>query len=69
MAKKANGKTPICISGGCMNTTNQDYTKKVEKSITDWESTKTTNIMLDTMARHLAVIADRVTEDKDTKTE
>ena len=52
-----------------MNTQNQDYTKKVEKSITDWESTKTTNILLDTIARHLTVIADRVIEDKDTKTE
>lgn len=49
--------------------TNQDYTKKVEKSITDWESVKTTNKLLDTIARHLAVIADKVTEDKDTKTE
>lgn len=49
--------------------TQQDYTKKVEKSITDWENVKTTNILLDTIARHLAVIADRVTEDKDTKTE
>ena len=49
--------------------TNQDYTKKVEKTITDWDSMKTTNILLDTIARHLAVIADRVTEDKDTKTE
>ena len=38
--------------------TNQDYTKKVEKSITDWESVKTTNKLLDTIARHLAVIAD-----------
>lgn len=46
-----------------------DYTKKVEKSIIDWESLKTTNILLDTIARHLAVIADRATEDKDTKTE
>lgn len=52
-----------------MNTTNQTYTKKVEKSITDWDSMKTTNILLDTIARHLAVIADRVTEDKDKKTE
>lgn len=52
-----------------MVTPNQDYTKKVEKSITDWESTKTTNILLDTIARHLAVIADRVTEDKGKKTE
>lgn len=52
-----------------MVTQNQDYTKKVEKSIADWESTKTTNMLLDTIARHLAVIADRVTEDKDTKTE
>jgi hypothetical protein len=52
-----------------MVTTNQDYTKKVEKSITDWESVKTTNMLLDTIARHLAVIADMVTEDKDTKTE
>lgn len=52
-----------------MNTTNQDYTKKVEKSIIDWESLKTTNILLDTIARHLAVIADAVTEDKDKKTE
>lgn len=50
-------------------TTSQDYTKKVEKSITDWESVKTTNILLDTIARHLAVIADNVTENKDTKTE
>lgn len=47
-----------------MNTQNADYTKKVEKSITDWDSMKTTNILLDTIARHLAVIADRVTEDK-----
>ena len=52
-----------------MVTQNQDYTKKVEKSITDWESTKTTNILLDTIARHLAVIADKATEDKSTKTE
>lgn len=52
-----------------MNTPNTDYTKKVEKSITDWDSMKTTNILLDTIARHLAVIADRVTEDKDVKTE
>lgn len=42
--------------------TNQDYTKKVEKSITDWESVKTTNKLLDTIARHLAVIADMVSE-------
>jgi len=52
-----------------MVTQNQDYTKKVEKSITDWESVKTTNKLLDTIARHLAVIADKVTEDKSTKTE
>ena len=52
-----------------MNNTQTDYTKKVEKSITDWESVKTTNKLLDTIARHLAVIADRVSEDKDTKTE
>ena len=52
-----------------MVTQNQDYTKKVEKSITDWESVKTTNMLLDTIARHLAVIADKATEDKDTKTE
>lgn len=45
-----------------MVTQNQDYTKKVEKSITDWESTKTTNILLDTIARHLAVIADMLSE-------
>ena len=41
-------------------TTNQDYTKKVEKSITDWDSVKTTNMLLDTIARHLAVIADEM---------
>ena len=52
-----------------MVTQNQDYTKKVEKSITAWESAKTTNMLLDTIARHLAVIADKATEDKDTKTE
>lgn len=43
-----------------MNTSQQDYTKKVEKSITDWESVKTTNKLLDTIARHLAVIADKM---------
>lgn len=43
-----------------MNTPNTDYTKKVEKSITDWESVKTTNKLLDTIARHLAVIADKM---------
>lgn len=43
-----------------MVTQNQDYTKKVEKSITDWESVKTTNMLLDTIARHLAVIADKM---------
>ena len=37
-----------------------DHTKKVEKSIIDWESLKTTNILLDTIARHLAVIADKM---------
>lgn len=47
-----------------MVTPNQDYTKKVEKSITDWESAKTTNILLDTIARHLAVIADSVSEER-----
>ena len=52
-----------------MVTPNQDYTKKVEKSITDWGNLKTTNMLLDTIARHLAVIADKATEDKDTKTE
>ena len=48
-----------------MVTTNQDYTKKVEKSITDWESVKTTNKLLDTIARHLAVIADRIATSED----
>lgn len=43
-----------------MNNTQTDYTKKVEKSITDWESVKTTNKLLDTIARHLAVIADKM---------
>lgn len=47
-----------------MNTPNADYTKKVEKSITDWDSVKTTNMLLDTIARHLAVIADRVESDR-----
>lgn len=41
-----------------------DYTKKVEKSIIDWESLKTTNMLLDTIARNLAVIADMVSEEK-----
>ena len=50
-------------------TTQQDYTKKVEKTITDWKTTETTNKLLDAIARHLAVIADAVTEDKDKKTE
>lgn len=50
-------------------TTQQDYTKKVEKTITDWKTIETTNKLLDAIARHLAVIADRVSEDKDTKTE
>lgn len=48
-----------------MVTPNQDYTKKVEKSITDWESVKTTNMLLDTIARHMAVIADRMSEKED----
>ena len=43
-----------------MSTANTDYTKKVEKSITDWDNLKTTNMLLDTIARHLAVIADKV---------
>lgn len=47
-----------------MVTPNQDYTKKVEKTITDWKTTETTNKLLDAIARHLAVIADWVTEDK-----
>ena len=45
--------------------TQQDYTKKVEKSIIDWESVKTTNVLLDTIARHLAVIADWIREEKE----
>ena len=47
-----------------VNKTQQDYTKKVEKSIIDWESLKTTNILLDTIARHLAVIADWIEGEK-----
>ena len=47
-----------------VNKIQQDYTKKVEKSIIDWESLKTTNILLDTIARHLAVIADWIEGEK-----
>lgn len=43
-----------------MVTPNQDYTKKVEKTISDWTSTETTNKLLAAIARHLAVIADKM---------
>lgn len=46
-----------------MVTLNQDYTKKVEKTITDWKTTETTNKLLDAIARHLAVIADKLSEE------
>lgn len=48
-----------------MVTPNQDYTKKVEKTITDWKTTETTNKLLDAIARHLAVIADKMDKEKD----
>ena len=49
--------------------TNQEYLKKVEKTITDWKTEETTNKLLDTIARFLAVIADNETEDHNKKTE
>lgn len=47
--------------------TNQEYLKKVEKTITDWKTEETTNKLLDTIARHLAVIADEVVARREEK--